>query len=185
MPGVDAICRAFTARGFGFTYFPTAQEAQRYLTDACAGKSVSLGGSMTLKELGFPEAFAGNTAVHWHWLKPGEFFQTPDIYLCSANGLSENGEIVNIDGTCNRVAGTLFGPKRCIFVCGINKLCPDLESAIDRAKNVAAPLNAKRLSGKDDPEIVEKLCRAMVIHMGPPTKMEKCEVVLIGEPLGY
>ena len=185
LPGVDAICRAFTARGFGFTYFPTAQEAQRYLTDACAGKSVSLGGSMTLKELGFPEAFAGNTAVHWHWLKPGEFFQTPDIYLCSANGLSENGEIVNIVGTCNRVAGTLFGPKRCIFVCGINKLCPDLESAIDRAKNVAAPLNAKRLSGKDDPEIVEKLCRAMVIHMGPPTKMEKCEVVLIGEPLGY
>ncbi len=71
--------------------------------------------------------------------KPGEFFQTPDIYLCSANGLSENGEIVNIDGTCNRVAGTLFGPKRCIFVCGINKLCPDLESAIDRAEKRRRP----------------------------------------------
>ncbi|MGO5030073.1 HAD-IA family hydrolase [Candidatus Agathobaculum pullicola] len=191
---VDAICQAFTKRGFGFTYFPTAADALPYLIDACAGKSVSLGGSMTLKELGFPEAFSNSTAVHWHWVRAGEFFQTPDIYLSSANALSENGEVVNIDGTCNRIAGTLFGPKRCIFVCGINKLCPDLESAIDRARNIAAPLNAQRLEKKTpcavdgkchDCQSPDRICRAMTIHMGPPQSMERCEIVLIGQPLGY
>ena len=63
-------------------------------------------------------------------------YQTPDVYLSSANGLSETGENVNIDGKCNRVAATLFGPKRCIFVCGVNKLRPDLQSAIERAVTV-------------------------------------------------
>ena len=191
---VDAICKAFSRRGFGFTYFPTASDALPYLIDTCIGKSVTLGGSMTLKELGFPEAFANSTAVHWHWVRPGEYFQTPDIYLSSANALSENGEIVNIDGTGNRVSATLYGPKRCIFVCGVNKLRPDLESAVERARGVAAPLNAKRLSvstpcvmdGKcHDCKSPERICRAMVIHMGPPSGMEKCEIVLIGEPLGY
>ena len=191
---VDAICKAFSQRGFGFTYFPTAADALTYLTDTCADKSVSLGGSMTLQQLGFPNAFSNSTAVHWHWVKSGEFFQTPDIYLSSANALSESGEVVNIDGACNRVSGTLFGPKRCIFVCGINKLCPDLASAIDRARNVAAPMNAKRLE-KETPCAVDgkchdcrspgRICRAMVIHMGPPQRMERCEIVLIGEPLGY
>ena len=191
---VDTICKAFTDRGFGFTFFPTAAEAVAYLTDACRGKSVSLGGSMTLKELGFPEAFQYGTSVHWHWVRKGEYFQKPDIYLSSANALSESGEIVNIDGTGNRVSATLFGPKRCIFVCGVNKLCPDLASAVERVRNVAAPLNAKRLGVKTpcavdgkchDCESPERICRAMVIHMGPPLGMEKCEVVLIGEPLGY
>ena len=194
MLNVDAICKTFTARGFGFTYFPTASEARSYLTDSCKGKSVSLGGSMTLKALGFPEAFQYGTSVHWHWVRKGEYFQKPDIYLSSANALSETGEIVNIDGTGNRVSATLFGPKRCIFVCGVNKLCPDLESAVERARNIAAPLNAKRLGVKTpcavdgqchDCKSPERICRAMAIHMGPPLGMEKCEIVLIGEPLGY
>ena len=194
MLNVDAICKAFTARGFGFTYFPTASEARSYLTDSCKGKSVSLGGSMTLKALGFPEAFQYGTSVHWHWVRKGEYFQKPDIYLSSANALSETGEIVNIDGTGNRVSATLFGPKRCIFVCSVNKLCPDLESAVERARNIAAPLNAKRLGVKTpcavdgkchDCKSPERICRAMAIHMGPPLGMEKCEIVLIGEPLGY
>ena len=90
MLNVDAICKAFTARGFGFTYFPTASEARSYLTDSCKGKSVSLGGSMTLKALGFPEAFQYGTSVHWHWVRKGEYFQKPDIYLSSANALSED-----------------------------------------------------------------------------------------------
>ena len=194
MLNVDAICKAFTGRGFAFTYFPTAAEARAYLTDVCTGKSVSLGGSMTLQALGFPDAFRYGTAVHWHWVRKGEYFQKPDIYLSSANALSETGEIVNIDGTGNRVSATLFGPKQCIFVCGVNKLCPDLASAVERARNVAAPLNAKRLGAKTpcaadgkchDCKSPARICRAMAIHMGPPLGMEKCEVVLIGEALGY
>lgn len=191
---VDALCKEFTGRGFAFSYFPTAKEAAQYLAETCAGQSVSLGGSVTLKEMGFPEAFDSSTEVHWHWIDPSECFQTPDIYLTSANALSETGEIVNIDGNGNRVAGTLYGPGRCIFVCGINKLCPDLPSAIERARTIAAPLNAKRLNRKTpcavdgkchDCRAPERLCRAMVIHMGPMKTMGKCELLLIGEKLGY
>ncbi len=188
-----AVGRAFAARGFEFKYFPKKDQAAEYIAQKCAGKSVSLGGSMTLKEMGFPESFDGSTEVHWHWVNKGEYFQTPDIYLTSANALSETGEIVNIDGNCNRVSGTLFGAKSCIFVCGTNKLRPTLEAAISRARNIAAPLNAKRLNkatpcAKDskchDCLSPERICRAMVIHMGPPQSMSECELVLIGEELG-
>ena len=182
VPDVSKAEKALTGYGFGFHYFATKDEAVSYLRDTCAGKSVSMGGSMTMKQLGFPENFAG------------VYCQTPDVYLSSANGLSETGEIVNIDGKCNRVAATLFGPKRCIFVCGVNKLRPDLQSAIERARNIAAPLNAKRLNRKTpcavdgrchDCKSPERICRAMVIHMGVPSGFESCEVVLIGEKLGY
>ena len=191
---VDALTRAFTSRGFAFSYFPTANEAARYIASACAGKSVALGGSMTFKEMGFPEAFADSTEVHWHWVTKGEYYQTPDIYLTSANALSESGEAVNIDGTCNRVAGTLYGPKQCMFVCGINKLCPDLASAVERARNVAAPKNAQRLGTRTpcavdgkchDCKSPARICRALVVHMGAPKGFEKCEIVLVGESLGY
>lgn len=191
---VDALCHAFTERGFDFTYFPTAAEALSYLVETCAGNSVSIGGSMTLQELGLPEAFSHSTAVHWHWVRQGEYFQKPDIYLTSANALSETGELVNIDGAGNRISATLFGPKRCIFVCGINKLCPDLEHAVERARQIAAPRNAKRL-GAATPCAVDgrchdckspgRICRALTIHMGPTVSLEKCELVLIGQPLGY
>lgn len=190
----NTVGRAFTRHGFVFSYFEKKEQAQDYLIKMCAGKTVSLGGSMTLRDLGFPDNFKLDTNVHWHWITPGEYFQNPDIYLASANALSETGEIVNIDGSCNRVAGTLFGAKHCVFVCGTNKLCPSLEAAVRRARDVAAPLNAKRLGintpcaadGKcHDCNCADRICCAMVIHMRPPRSMEKCEVILIGEKLGY
>ena len=194
VPDVSKAEKALTDYGFGFRYFETKDEAVSYLRDTCAGKSVSMGGSMTMKQLGFPENFADSTDAHWHWIDKGVYCQTPDVYLSSANGLSETGEIVNIDGKCNRVAATLFGPKRCIFVCGVNKLRPDLQSAIERARNIAAPLNAKRLNKKTPCAVdgrchncksPERICRAMVIHMGVPSGFESCEVVLIGDKLGF
>ncbi len=194
VPDVSKAEKSLTDYGFGFHYFATKDEAVSYLRDTCADKTVSIGGSMTMKELGFPENFADNTECHWHWINKGVYCQTPDIYISSANALSETGEIVNIDGKCNRVAATLYGPKRCIFVCGVNKLRPDLQSAIERARNIAAPLNAKRLNKKTpcafdgkchDCKSPERICRAMVIHMGVPSGFESCEVVLIGEKLGY
>ena len=62
-------------------YFATEDEAVSYLRDTCAGKSVSMGGSMTMKQLGFPENFADSTDVHWHWISKGVYCQTPDVYL--------------------------------------------------------------------------------------------------------
>lgn len=136
---VDTICKAFTDRGFGFTYFPTAAEAVAYLTDACRGKSVSLGGSMTLKELGFPEAFQYGTSVHWHWVRKGEYFQKPDIYLSSANALSESGEIVNIDGTATA------SPRRCSAPSAASLSAASTSCArIWRARSSASAMSRRR-----------------------------------------
>ena len=164
--------------------FRSAEELRASGADALAYEPSDL---LPLFEYGVPDVSKAEKALTGYG-------QTPDVYLSSANGLSETGEIVNIDGKCNRVAATLFGPKRCIFVCGVNKLRPDLQSAIERARNIAAPLNAKRLNKKTPCAVdgrchncksPERICRAMVIHMGVPSGFESCEVVLIGEKLGY
>ena len=189
--------------GFEVIEVRTAAEARDYLlAHIDAGQSVGVGGSVSVRDTGVLAALEEKGCkVYTSWgAKPEdvpmirENSRKADVYLSSANALSETGEIVNIDGTGNRVSATLFGPKRCIFVCGINKLCPDLQSAVDRARNIAAPRNAQRLGvrtpcavdGKcHDCKSPDRICRAMVIHMGPPLGMEKCEIVLIGESLGY
>lgn len=198
MTDFTKVQQALERRGYTVRTFAAAAEAAAYLDGAIDGKTVGFGGSATLDALGVYDKLAAHNTVIWHWKQEADAarkaaMQT-QVYLSSANGLAESGEIVNIDGTGNRVSATLFGPKRCIFVCGINKLCPDLESAVERARHVAAPLNAKRL-GVQTPCAVDgkchdckspaRICRAMTIHMGPPLGMERCEIVLIGEPLGY
>ena len=101
---------------------------------------------------------------------------------------------VNIDGNCNRVAASMFGPKRVYYVVGINKIAPDFEKALWRARNVAAPKNAQRL-GKKTPCAVkadrcydckspERICRGLSVLWRKPTGFEQAEVVLIGEELG-
>ena len=183
----------FTKRGFGFKVFDTKEQATEYLVNQCEGKSVGFGGSKTLEQMGVYEKLKEKGInAHWHW-KNEPIYMDGEIYLTSANGLSKTGEIVNIDGTCNRVAATLYNTKRCFIVCGINKISRDLEDTIDRARNISAPLNAKRLNKKVPCVITgkcencispERICKAMVILMNPPTNME-CEIVLINDNLGY
>lgn len=198
---IQAVLNNFRNRGYSAVYFETAAEAKEYLMRECAGKSVTFGGSMTLEGMGlYDELKPICKEVNWHWKGDG-YHQTPDIYLTSANAVSEKGEIVNIDGTGNRIAATVFGVAEVLFVCGINKLTPDLSSAIERAQNIASPKNALRLTGQPGWQVPacaqtggEKcfhckppasICRAMVIHQGPMMRQKRCELVLIGEELGY
>ncbi|NCB28642.1 MAG: hypothetical protein EOM63_02620, partial [Clostridia bacterium] len=136
---LDKVCAAFRAHGFAVTYFERAADATAYLATACAGHSVSFGGSMTLDTLGAYDALtnAGAT-VHWHWKNGGVRVQDSEIYVTSANGLSQTGEIVNLDGSGNRVSAAIYGPKRCYTVCGVNKLEPTLADAIRRTREIAA-----------------------------------------------
>ena len=73
-----------------------------------------------------------------------------DVYLASANAITEDGILVNIDGNSNRVSAIAYGPRKVLFIVGMNKVCPDLDSALKRARNVAAPVNAQRF-GLDTP----------------------------------
>lgn len=184
------------ARGFEARYFPTAEEAKAYLAESVKGETVGFGGSITCEQLGLYELLSAENQCFWSWRDgPGARDAKTSTYLCSANAVSMAGELVNIDGTGNRVAATLYGPKRVIFVVGQNKVCSDLAAAIDRARNVASPLNAKRIGPKTpcaakgercyDCQSPERICRGMVIHMGKMLGADRNEVLIIGEDLGY
>lgn len=189
----EKLGEAFTSRGFGFSYFPSAAEALEYLKQACKGKTAGFGGSMTLEELGAYDALRESGSVQWHWRGDAPS-TTPEVFLTSANALSMTGEVVNLDGNCNRVAATLYGPGEVYFVCGLNKLTPDLESAVYRARNVAAPQNARRLhkntpcaaDGKcHDCRSPERICRTLNILLAPSNGVKHTEIVLIGDEWGY
>ncbi|WMJ82832.1 lactate utilization protein [Oscillospiraceae bacterium LTW-04] len=186
----------FKNHGFSVKYFETAAEASSYLAGALKGETIGFGGSVTLKDMGLYDLLANENTVCWHWKTPGdrERYAEFTTYITSANAVAETGELVNIDGTGNRVASTLYGPKKLYFVCGINKITPDLTTAIDRARNVAAPANAKRLGYKTpcavtgkchDCNSPERICRGMVIHMRPINNFECTEVIIVGEILGF
>ena len=181
-------------RGFTPKVFSTKEEAADYLDSQIDGVSVAFGGSMTVQEMGlYPRLAAHNNAL-WHWNKDAlTEAATTDVYICSVNGLAETGELINIDGVGNRVASTLYGHERLIFVIGRNKLAPTYEEALWRARNIASPKNAQRL-GKKTPCAVkgdrcydckspDRICRGLVTLWGPMMGMET-EILLVDEDLG-
>jgi len=123
------------------------------LKDRIQNKHVAIGDSRTLLKLNAYEALSevNEDVTDIQRPLPGESFRDTalrtmgrDVFLTSVNALAQTGEMVNIDGTGNRVAASLFGSQEVFFVLGINKITPDLASAIYRARNVAAPLNSKK-----------------------------------------
>ena len=186
-------------RGFRAHVFATGAEAADYLAQTLHNTCIGIGGSVTIDEIGVYDRLSADNDVIWRWKKP-----TPDsrergaaaeTFLCSANGVSETGEIVNIDGYGNRVAPTIYGPQRVSLVVGKNKIAPDLNGAIDRARNIAAPLNARRLNRHTpcavgeprchDCRSPEKICGVMTVFFMPPTSIKEFHVLLVNEDLGY
>lgn len=152
MTDFTKVQQALERRGYTVRTFAAAAEAAAYLDGAIDGKTVGFGGSATLDALGVYDKLAAHNTVIWHWKQEANAarkaaMQT-QVYLSSANGLAESGEIVNIDGTGNRVSATLFGHEKVYFVIGRNKLAPTYEAAVYRARNVAAPQRARQLGKK-------------------------------------
>ena len=190
------------ARGFTVSTFASAKEAADYLNAQIDHSSVSFGGSMTLSQMGLFESLSAHNTMYSHWNVP-EGMDASEVlknastcahYLLSANGLAETGEIINIDGTGNRVASSLYGHKKVWFVIGSNKLAPSYDEALWRARNIAAPKNAQRLGVKTpcavkgdrcyDCKSPQRICRALTV-LWEAVKGCETEVVLIDEVLGY
>ena len=187
------------ARGFRVSVFATAAEAADYLDSAIDNTSVGFGGSVTLEQMGLYERLERHDRVNWHWrptvdgADARQAAMTAEHYITSVNGLAETGELINIDGTGNRVASTLYGHKKVWFVVGRNKLAPTYEEALWRARNIAAPKNAQRLGRKTpcavkadhcyDCKSPERICRGLVVLWEAIGSMEM-EVVLVDEALG-
>lgn len=188
------------ARGFTVRCYATAAEAAAALAEELRGRTVGIGGSMTVAQMGLAEMLERQGCTVYarsRSMSPAEAEQAgrAERYISSANGIAETGEIVNIDGTGNRVAATLYGPQKLYLIAGRNKLAPTLEDAVWRARNIAAPLNARRLNKKTpctvgepkchDCRSPERICRGMTIHMAPMKGVGETIVVLIDEELGY
>ena len=185
-------------------YCPTAQEAVGKVMELIAdGSSVTWGGSMTVRDMGIPQALKerGTLEVLDRDLvdDPQEKQQmylrafSADVFLSSANSISEDGVIVNIDGNGNRVAAISWGPKKVIFIIGLNKVAQTVEAAIARARSTASPINAQRFDIAT-PCHADGMCHncnspesiCSYIHLLRNSRTPgRHVVVLVGEDFGY
>ena len=150
--------KALERRGFIIHTFDDAASMEDFLVSAVpADKSVGFGGSMTLcRDLKVYERLKAQNENVWYHGVPSDLSReeifsrahNADIYMLSANAVSADGALLNIDGNGNRVAALIFGPKTVYIAVSESKFCPDRESAFQRAKTIATSKNAQRLNKK-------------------------------------
>ena len=166
------------------------------------GSSIGYGGSVSLSEIGALEALSGenynlivreNAKTAEETEKVFNDILFSDFFLMSSNAITVDGELVNVDGRGNRVAFLAYGPKNVILVCGMNKISPDVDSAIKRIKTVAAPMNAVRLN-RSTPCAVTGVCGncqspdcvcANTVITRRSHVNGRINVILVGEELGF
>ena len=168
-----------------------------------AGATIGVGGSWTLKELGIPEQLAKKGHTVYDHNIPGLTMEDSlalrrkellcDVFLSSANAVTLDGQLVNTDGSGNRVAAMSFGPKKVIVIVGVNKIVSDLDAAMERIETVAAPINNKRLD-RPNPCTITGMCMdcqgstricniTSILHKRPPAI--DFHVIVVGEELGF
>jgi L-lactate utilization protein LutB len=191
-------------RHFEAYYCETGEEAARKVNELIPdGSSVTWGGTMTVRDLNIPQILKDRGTLDV-WDR--DLVETPeekqemyyrafhaDYYLSSANAISEDGIIVNIDGNGNRVAAITWGPQHVIFVIGMNKVAQDVEAALKRARSTASPINAARFDIKTPCQIdgqchncnsPQSICN-YVHFLRNSSKPGRIIVILVGENLGY
>lgn len=199
---LSVILSNLTSRGFKAYFVDDKESALRLITQLISpSDSVGFGGSETVTQLNLPAILhsRGNKVFH-----RGLQSDTPpqqvmkdasvaDWFISSANALTADGVIVNTDGRSNRVSGQIYGGGNTLIVLGINKIVPGVFDAFKRIKEIAAPLNCKRLNidnpcvrGGDcaDCSSETTICRTSVIQQRPPSG-KNYYVIIINEVLGY
>ena len=180
-----------------------AADKQAALAQALAlipeGSSVTMGGGMSVHEIGLPDALKrGN----YNYIDRDAMADKraamlaafdADVFLSSANAMTDDGELVNIDGNANRVAAIAYGPRKVIFIVGMNKICSDLDSAMKRARNVAAPSNVQRFGlstpctktgtcmNCKSPDTI--CCQFLITRFS--RHADRIHVILVNEDLGF
>ncbi len=196
----ETVIKGLESRNMSGYYAATAEEALKKALELIPkGSSVTMGGCMSAQEIGLVDE-----------LKKGDYnfidryaeedqraailkAYDVDVYLASANAMTDDGVLVNIDGNSNRVSAIAYGPKKVVFIVGMNKVCGDVDHAMKRARNVAAPINVQRFGLKTpcastgkcmDCKSPDTICCQFMItrysrHAG------RIHVILVGEPLGF
>lgn len=168
-----------------------------------SGATVGVGGSVTVRELGIVEKLEqmGFTVLdHWKENLSNEeragvrkSHLTCNVFITGTNAITEEGELVNMDGIGNRVSSMIYGPERVIIVAGYNKIVKDLNKAVERIKTIAAPMNAKRLNLGlpcaqqgycTDCKSDKRICRILTVIQRKPPETD-IRIFLIKEDIGY
>ncbi len=197
----ESCIKQLKANGFAADYFETSTEALTWLQEHTpAGSSIGFGGSETLKQTGILKWLTGNQNYtvydRYHTDDTRKVFHQclgADYFFMSTNALTVDGHLYNVDNTGNRVAALVYGPEHVYVVTGTNKLVRNVEEAVIRNEDTAAPANNVRL-GRDNPCTVTGSC----MHCNTPTSIcnqflvtRRCfpagriHVILINEDLGY
>ena len=147
----EKVIKGLESRNMTGYYAETKEEALKKALELIPkGSSVTMGGAMSAHEIGLVEALKNG---NYNFIDRDKYEDKraamlmaydADVFLASANAMTEDGVIVNIDGNSNRVSDIAQGPKKVIFIVGMNKICDDVDGAMKRARNVAAPINAQR-----------------------------------------
>lgn len=174
------------------------------------GCSVTHGGTVSLQEIGGIELLKSGKYTYLDRTAaadPREIYvkgYDADVFLTSANAITEDGELYNVDGNCNRISAIAYGPRKVIVIASENKIVPTLEDAYRRVKEIAAPKNATRLNCdtycakagkcvsllKENPRMSDgcdspgRICRHYLIS-GPQRDPERVTVILVKESLGF
>jgi hypothetical protein len=200
---IQSVIKALEKNRYSVSYFTSTAEAADYLDRALNHVVIGFGDSVTLSQMRLYEKLSTHNKVYDpkqsknndEFLDIAKKCLTTEFYLTSVNAMSETGELVNIDGTGNRIAGSLFGHKKVYFVIGINKVESNLEKAIWRARNISAPQNAKRLGLRTPCAIKgdhcyncsspDRICNALTIYWKKMNDVDDIEIILIDENLGF
>lgn len=200
--GVLDSIRSLRQNGYKVKLYTKVEEAKKELIEKIApSDTVGIGGSMTIYDMKIYEnLLEKDIKVYWHWMAPDKekgnvIDKAGDakIYLTSTNAITEDGKLVNMDGTGNRVSSMFYGHEKVFIVAGTNKVCKDYEEARDRIRNVAAPKNAERLVQDvpcrltgicTDCKASARICNIETIIHKKPANVD-INIFLIDEELGY
>ncbi len=199
----EKVIKSLKERHFDAMYFSNIDEARNHvLSSIPKDKTVGFGGSLTLSETGILDALksGGYCMIDREKAKTPEERKmiqrkalSSDYFLMSANAISEDGVIVNMDGNGNRAAAMVYGPDRVIVICGMNKVAKTVEDAVSRVRNIASPINAQRFdistpckktASCANCKCADSICANLVItRLSRPEG--RIQVILIGEELGF
>lgn len=196
----EKVIKGLESRNMTGYYAATKEEALKKALELIPeGSSIAMGGAMSAHEIGLVDAvksgnyrFIDRDAATDKRAVMLESYDA-DFFLASANAMTDDGVLVNIDGNSNRVSMIAQGPKKVLFIVGMNKVCADIDSAMKRARNVAAPINAQRfglstpcskLGTCMDCKSPDTICCQFLITRFSRHK-DRIHVILVNDNLGF
>ena len=196
----EKVIKGLGSRNMTGYYAETKEEAlKKALSLIPEGSVVTMGGGMSIHEIGLSQALKDG---NYEFIDRDNYEDKraaallaydADFYLASANAITEDGILVNIDGNSNRVSAMAFGPKKVLFIISMNKVCDDVDGAVKRARNVAAPINAQRFGlatpcsktgscfNCKSPDTI--CCQFLITRYS--RHADRIHVILVGEDLGF